>query len=168
METIIWLIAITFGIAISCIAMKSLNKGQKVKQKYDERQLLVRGDAYKYGFLATLITNGVLMTLSVDGQTEFLGVSAFFLPIFVGIVAQITYSIFKDAYIGLNDNTKNYLIFMAFVGILNLAIAIIATINGELIENGVLAYSFLNYLCGGLFIILGLELFIKSRLDKKA
>ena len=168
METIIWLITITFSIAISCIAMKSLNKDKKVKQKYDERQLLVRGDAYKYGFLATLITNGVLMVLSVDNQTKFLGVSAFFLPIFVGIVAQITYSIFKDAYIGLNANTKSYLIFMAFVGILNLAIAIIATINGELIEDGVLSYSFLNYLCGGLFIILGLELFIKSRLDKKA
>ncbi len=166
--TIVWLLAIIFGIAIALLAIKSLNKDKKVRTKYDERQLKIRGDAFKYGFFATLITNGIIMALAASNLDAFLGMNAYFIPIFIGVVTQMTYSVFKDSYFGINNNSKGYLAFMAFIGLLNFAIAIFSTIEGELITDGVLQSSFLNYLCGGLFLILAIELRIKNIIDKKA
>ena len=166
--TFTWIFAICFGLGISLFASKKLNKDNKVKTKYDERQLKIRGDAYKYGFYATMITNGLLLALAASGLEKFLGMNVYFIPVFVGIVAHITYSVFKDAYFGMNNKRKNYLIFMAFVGLINFAVAIIATVNGELISDGALQAPFLNYLCGSLFVILAIELIIKNLIDKKA
>ena len=166
--TFTWIFAICFGLGIALFSMKKMNKDHKVKTKYDERQLKIRGDAFKYGFFATLITNGLVMALAASDFEKFLGMNAYFIPIFVGIVTQMTYSVFKDAYFGLNNQRKSFLTFIAFIGLLNFAIAILATVNGELIEDGILQAPFLNYLCGGLFVILAGELFVKNLIDKEA
>jgi len=166
--TFTWIFAICFGLGIALFSTKKMNKDHKVKTKYDERQLKIRGDAFKYGFFATLIANGLMMSLAASNLDKFFGMNAYFIPIFVGIVTQMTYSVFKDAYFGLNNKRKSYLIFMAFIGLINFAIAILATIEGELIKDGILQSPFLNYLCGGLFVILAGELFVKDLIDKKA
>lgn len=166
--TFTWIFAICFGLGIALFSAKKMNKDNKVKTKYDERQLKIRGDAFKYGFFATLITNGLIMAFAASNLEKFLGLNAYFIPIFVGVVTQMTYSVFKDAYFGLNNKRKNYLTFMAFIGLLNIIIAVLATVNGELIENSILQAPFLNYLCGGLFVILAGELVIKNMIDKKA
>ena len=166
--TFIWLFAICFGIGISLFSMKKMNKDNKVKTKYDERQLKIRGDAFKLGFFSTLIANGIVMSLAASGLDKFLGMNAYFIPIFIGVVVQMSYSVFKDAYFGINNKSKNYLIFMAVIGLINFAVAILSTIRGELIEDGILQAPFLNYLCGSLFVILASELYVKSLIDKKA
>ena len=166
--TFTWIFAICFGIGIALFSAKKMNKDNKIKTKYDERQLKIRGDAFKYGFFATLISNGLIMALAASGIEKFLGMNAYFIPIFIGIVVQMTYSVFKDAYFGINNKRNSYLAFMAFIGLLNFAIAIIATLNGELIEDGILQDPFLNYLCGGLFVILAGDLLVKGLIDKKA
>lgn len=166
--TFTWIFAICFGIGIALFSTKKMNKDHKVKTKYDERQLRIRGDAFKYGFFATLIANGFIMALAASNLDKFLGMNAYFIPIFIGIIAQMTYSVFKDAYFGLNNKRKNFLVFIALVGLLNFIIAILATVNGALIEDGVLQSPFINYLCGGLFVVLAGELFIKGLIDKKA
>jgi hypothetical protein len=166
--TFIWIFAICFGIGIALFSAKKMNKDNKVKTKYDERQLKIRGDAFKYGFFATLISNGIIMALAASELERFLGVNAYFIPIFIGVVVQMTYSVFKDAYFGLNNQRRSYLIFMFFIGLINFASAIIATLNNELMIDGVFQAPFLNYLCGSLFVILGGELAIKSLIDKKA
>lgn len=166
--TFTWIFAICFGIGIALFSAKKMNKDNKVKTKYDERQLKIRGDAFKYGFFATLISNGLIMALAASGIEKFLGMNAYFIPIFIGIVVQMTYSVFKDAYFGMNNKRNNYLVFMAIIGLINFAIAILATVNGELIEDGVLQAPFLNYLCGGLFVVLAGDLLVKGLIDKKA
>lgn len=165
--TFTWIFAICFGLGIALFSSKKMNKDNKVKTKYDERQVKIRGDAFKYGFFATLISNGLIMALAASNLEKFLGMNAYFIPIFIGIVVQMTYSVFKDAYFGMNNKRKNYLVFMAIVGLINFAIAILATVNGELIEDGILQSPFLNYLCGGLFVILAGDLLIKGLIDKK-
>lgn len=166
--TILWLFAICFGIGIALFSMKKMNKDHKIKTKYDERQLKVRGDAYRLGFFTTLIANGIIMSLAASDLDRCLGMNAYFIPIFIGIVTQMTYSVFKDAYFGINNKSKSYLIFMAVIGFINLTFAILATVNGELIEDGILQAPFLNYLCGSLFIILAIDLGVKNLIDKKA
>ena len=166
--TFTWLFAICFGIGISLFSMKKMNKDNKVKTKYDERQLKIRGDAFKLGFFATLIANGIIMSLAASGLDKCLGMNAYFIPIFIGIVTQMSYSVFKDAYFGINNKNKSYLVFMAVIGLINFTIAILATVHGELVEDGILQAPFLNYLCGSLFVILAGELFAKGLIDKKA
>ena len=165
--TAIWIFGIAFGIAIALAAIASFNKDHKVRTKYDERQLRARGDAYRYGFFATVFSCFLLMVLDTADVLGILGYSTYFIAIIIGIVTQFTYSIFHDAYVGLNTNLKKYLIFMSVVGAINLFSGIMPLIGGEFMEDGHFGTSFINLLCGGLFLVLAGELVVKKILDKK-
>lgn len=166
--SMILVFGIIVGIAIALAVIKGLNKDHKVRTKYDERQLRARGDAYRYGFFATIFACALFMVLEAAGSLEVLGYSSYFIAILIGIITQFTYSIFHDAYIGLNTNMKKYLIFMSIVGAINLASGILPMIHGEFMEDGKFGTGFMNLLCGGMFLILAGELAVKKMLDKKA
>lgn len=166
--SIIWIFGIVVGIAIALAVIKAFNKDHKVRTKYDERQLRARGDAYRYGFFATIFACALFMILDTAGMLGIFGYSTYFIAILIGIITQFTYAIFHDAYIGLNTNMKKYLIFMAFVGAINLAAGIIPMVHGEFMEDGHFGTSFISLLCGGMFLILAGELAVKKMLDKKA
>ena len=166
--SIMWIFGIIFGILTTLIIIKSFNKDGKVRTKYDERQLRARGEAYKYGFFATAIACFIFMILQTTNLANIFGYSSYFTAVIIGIITQFSYAIFHDAYIGLNTNMKKYLIFMSVVAIINLAAGILPAIHGELLEDGQLGTSFINLLCGGMFLILAGELAIKNHLDKKA
>ena len=165
--SIILVFGIIVGIAIALAVIKGLNKDHKVRTKYDERQLRARGDAYRYGFFVTIFACVLFMVLEAAGFLEVLGYSSYFIAILIGIITQFTYSIFHDAYIGLNTNMKKYLIFMSIVGAINLAAGIIPMVHGEFMEDGKFGTGFMNLLCGGMFLILAGELAVKKMLDKK-
>ena len=166
--SMILVFGIIVGIAIALAVIKGLNKDHKVRTKYDERQLRARGDAYRYGFFVTIFACVLFMVLEAAGSLEVLGYSSYFIAILIGIITQFTYSIFHDAYIGLNTNMKKYLIFMSIVGAINLASGILPMIHGEFMEDGKFGTGFMNLLCGGMFLILAGELAVKKMLDKKA
>lgn len=165
---VIYGIGIVIGLCICYVALKKINKNGKAKTEYDERQKVVRGKAYTWGFYAAMATNAILMLLSsIDGVTKMLGFSAFFIPIFVGIIAQMSYSIFKDGYVGQNTNMTKYIIFMTFVSIINFGFGIGQIITNTMIVDGVLQNGFINILCGTLFIVMAIELIIKKAIDKR-
>ena len=167
-DLVIYGVGIAVGLCIAFVALKKINSNGKVKTEYDERQKIVRGKAYTVGFYAAIITNAVLMLLSlIDGVTKMLGFSAFFIPIFVGIIAQMTYSIFKDGYVGQNTNMTKYIIFMTFISIINLGFGIGQIVTNTIIIDGVLQNGFINILCGTLFIVMAIELIIKKAIDKR-
>ena len=150
------------------VALKLINKDGNATTKYDERQKRVRGEAYKYAFFAVIISNGLLMLTNIFGEAfESLGYNIFFVPIFVGIVVHVSICIFKDAYIGLNTNITKFMIFMFFISLFNLGLAVRAIVMNELIVDGKIQPPFLNLMCGSLFIVLGFELLIKMFIDKK-
>ena len=59
---------VTFGIIIGLILAIALilisNNNRKIKSEYDERQLRVRGDAYRYAFYTVLICEVILFILA--------------------------------------------------------------------------------------------------------
>ena len=59
------------------------------------------------------------------------------------------------------------MIFMFFVSLFNLGLAVRAIVMNELIVDGKIQPPFLNPMCGSLFIVLGFELLIKMLIDKK-
>lgn len=163
-----WLIGIIIGIILVIILLKALNKDKAVRTKYDERQQIVRGKAYKVGFYACLIANAFLMFLATGefGLAK-LGYAAFFIPILVGLIAQVTYSIFHDGYVGLNTNMTRFIIIMALISAFNFFIGIAAYLHGDLITDGRLQGPFINLLCGTLFIIIAAELIVKRCIDSR-
>ena len=166
--TLAWLIGIVVGIILVLIILMFVNKDGRLKTKYDERQLLVRGKAYKYGFFACLISNAVFMFfMTGDFGFEVFGYSIFFFPILIGVTVQVTYCIFKDGYVGLNTNMTRFIIIIAVIGVLNFALFFRSLFAGDLIINGRMQGPFLNLLCGLLLIIVAVELFIKKLLDAR-
>ena len=49
------LVGFVIGIVLVLIVSKFANKNRKVKTEYDERQKVLRGEGYKYGFYAMAI-----------------------------------------------------------------------------------------------------------------
>ena len=168
MGILVWSLGLIIGIIFAIIIIKMFNKDGKAVTKYDERQKVVRGEAYKYGFFSILITCGILMVLNTqEGILNVLGDTLFFIPIIIGVIVQVTYSIFKDGYVGLNTNMKRFIIFMTLIGLLNLGLGILWIVKGEILVNGVLQSGALNLMCAFMFAVIAIELIIKSIIDKK-
>jgi hypothetical protein len=167
-EVLVLSIGFVVGIIIAFICLTKLNNDGKSKTKYDERQKAVRGDAYRYAFFATIISCFIVMVLStIDGLLNIFGKEVYCIPIFIGLLVQISYAIFNDGYVGLNTNMKRFSIFMVFVTIINILVPVRFMIAGEFIKDGVMQTGFMNLLCAGLFIILLIELLIKRLIDKR-
>ena len=165
---LIFVIGIMAGVVAIVLVMKAINKDGKSRTQYDERQLAVRGKAYMYGFYTALIACVVLLIMNgLEVGTEALGKTGYFIPIFAGTVAQVTYSIFHDAYEGLNTNMSRLIVVMAMIGGLNFAVSIINLVRGELYKGGELQLSFLNLLCGLLFVVIAVEMLVKRAMDKR-
>lgn len=159
--------AVIAALFISLIANTKINKDKAVKTKYDERQKQARGKSYTYGFYATIVANFVFMMAHMFGLGNFLGFHGYVIAVFVGIIVQMSYAIFKDAYIGLNTNFRKYMIFMSIVSLINIAATVEAFISGEMVRDGALQAPFMNLLCSVLFAVLVIDLGIKKLIDKK-
>lgn len=160
-------LGVLVGVLVGLL-MKAINRDGKIKTEYDERQKEARGKGYMYGFWAIIIANALLFTFSNSFDMTVLGSTVYFMPILVGMIVQVTYCIFKDAYIGLNNNMTRFVIIMSIVTVFNLFVGVKAYLDGELIKQGTVSSAFVNVLCGGIFLILTIELGIKKILDSRA
>lgn len=162
------LVGVLVELLLVVVFMKAINRDGKIKTEYDERQKEARGKGYMYGFWAIIIANALLFTFSNSFDMTVLGSTVYFMPILVGMIVQVTYCIFKDAYIGLNNNMTRFVIIMSIVTVFNLFVGVKAYLDGELIKQGTVSSAFVNVLCGGIFLILTIELGIKKILDSRA
>ena len=161
-------VGVLVGLLLVVVFMKAINRDGKIKTEYDERQKEARGKGYMYGFWSIIIANALLFTFSNSFDMTVLGSTVYFIPILVGVIVQVTYCIFKDAYIGLNNNMTRFVIIMSIVTVFNLFVGVKAYLDGELVKQGTVSSAFVNVLCGGIFLILTIELGIKKILDSRA
>lgn len=161
-------LGIMVGIILTIIIVKAFNKDGKFKTKYDEMQLKARGKAYMLAFW-TIVIYEALMCVLTSSETFVLPVTNFvlhFTAVIAGVLVQVTYCIWKDAYIGLNTHAGRFSVFCIVIALLNLAIGIIAVTQGEMFVDGKLQDPFINLLIGALFIVIGIELLIKHFADR--
>jgi len=154
---------IVFGLILALLIAKYANTDGKCKTEYDERQKIVRGDAYKYAFWTLIVSLGVLtlVDLAMDIKIQFSIIS--FVLIILAILVLSVYCIFKGAYWGQNSNKKRYIIVLIAGGLLNFFVAVAAIVNGEMLIDGKMQPQFLNLLCGVLMTIVGVAIAINSR-----
>lgn len=133
-----------------------------MRGKFDERQKVIQGTGYKYGFFAMMISSSIYA----------LALGWYDLPIHptVGIMACVLigvgvfagYCIWKDAYFGIQGNNKRMIIVMVAVVVMNALSAAMQIKEGTIIENGVIGITALNALCAMVFFAILVVIFAKS------
>ena len=161
------LAGIAIGAVVVVIILAICNKNRKLKTEYDERQKIIRGNGYRFGFYAMTGWAVVNMLLSFAGiELPMEGAVIAFSYIFIGALADVLYCIFHDAYWGLNNNKRRYLISFLAIAVLNLFISFGAYRNGSLIVDGKLGATGTNLFVAVLFLLIGLAMIIQSFRDK--
>lgn len=158
---------VLIGLVIALILVRYMNRNHKLRTDYDEMQKKVRNQGYMYAFYTVIIFEGLmsLITSFVDIPAE--PIVIHFTPIFLGVLVQACYCIWKGAYVGLNTNLKRYIIVAAVATIINLLAFVMACKNGDLVVNGVLQATFINFLCAVMFAVLGVTALLRKAIDRE-
>lgn len=164
-----WALGFTTGFLIVIAVIIIVKSRRKNRQEFDERQMIARGKAYKYSFFSLMAYIIICMFLSlfeVNWAPVFI---QFCLAIFIGGTVFTVICIFKDAYMGYNykRNIYTYAIGCAALGIMYIANFVFWT-HDILFTNGMLNENSLFLFSGIMFLTIGVSLFIKKAIDRKA
>lgn len=146
--------------------LRGLKNQNKVAKQYDERQLLIQGKAYKYAFF-TLLTYFIgIGVLNVVVERDFATTYVYScIGLCLGLLVYVTYSLFKDAYIGLEESA-NLSIGIAFlVGICNAGPSLFNL--DKMITDGILQNTVAQLVLGLTFIYVGIILIVKKQMDRR-
>lgn len=132
---------------------------------YDERQLLARGKAYKYGYFSLLLCT---MLIAISGIKMLFSVSGFFIGICISIFIFAVVCIKEDAYMSLTENAKGINAMFALIALINYATSIPVITNKKLLlDHGVLSVRCMNLTCAVLFTLILVVFNAKLIYDKK-
>lgn len=148
-----------------CVLKKKKNP-YSVSENYDERQLLIQGKAYKYAFFTLLTYVLVIGILTVILEKDFALTYVYSLiGLCLALIVYVTYSLFKDAYIG-RDESKNISAGFAFlIGICNAVPSLFRF--DEMLVNGILQLAVGQLVMGLTFIYVGIILIVKKQMNKR-
>ena len=157
-------IGILIGLIIAVALILVANNNRKIRSEYDERQLKVRGDAYRYAFYSVLVYEVIVFILEFgEFSLPFEGYVTHFAGIIIGVLVLSGYCIWKDAYWGLNNNRKRYGIILVVAALLN-ALPVFFGLKGA---DG-FDFPYVNLLTCIMLLAVGVELLIKHILDQRA
>lgn len=162
------LLAAIIGV-LFIFAMKKYTKtDNSLKCKYDERQQLIRGTGFKYGFFTLMLCNVVAAFLvSVEKKQYIDHAVLMFTAILLGIFVYVAYCIWNESYFSLNENPKRVVIVFILVALFNFGVGYRGFRHGELMKDGMLTVHCLNILCGILFLMLFFVMAAKHICKKK-
>ena len=158
-----FVVAFFILLVLVCVLKRKKNDFSK---QYDERQLLIQGKAYKYAFFTLvsyhLIIGMLTMILKIDFATTYVYM---LIGLCVGVIVYVTYSLFHDAYIGM-DESKNLSAGVAFfVGVCNAGSALFEL--DKMFVDGILQPEFGRLVIGLTAFYIGIILVVKKQMDKK-
>ena len=154
-------VGIAVGLVVAVVLILLANNNRKFKTQYDERQLKVRGDAYRYAFYTVLVWEAILFVLSYGEFTYPIPEHVLhFAGIILGVLVLSGYSIWKDAYWGLNNNRRRYGVILVVAGLLN-ALPLIGALRGG-------DFPYVNLLCCVMLLFVGIELLVKHLVDRRS
>lgn len=150
------------GIILVVLLLRFMNKDGSVKCKFDERQELIRGKGYKFGFhtfvvfMALDICFGEMLEMYADRMVISMT------GLCLGILVYAVYAIWNEGYIALNENPKRVMITFALLSVLNIAIAVSSMLHGELLVDGRISFRMMNMICGITLLLIVIVIFAKS------
>ena len=155
------LVGLIFGLLVAAVAVRFCRGRGNWRSKYDERQKVAIGKAYRDGFWAMLASVAVVFVMYE------LGIFANHVDImmviagFIGLEVYIVGCIMRDAYIGLNDNAKRWTIVLAAAAVLNGLVVAVNIVNHTGMDVWV------NFIAG-IFVMIALAAyFIRNVMVKK-
>ncbi len=160
-------VGIVVGLILCVILFKVANTDNKTKTEYDERQKLIRGKAYMFGFYTLVAYEALMMCVSMSGV--FIPIADYVLHlagIMISIIVVCGYCIWNDVYWGLNNDPKKYAIIMVVAFLINVLAAVMGICNGDLMENGQVGFPMVNLLVAAMMVVVLIEILIKRLIDK--
>ena len=152
------------ALAGCCVVLAALGKKRdgSIKGKYDERQQVVRGRAFQYGFVGWMIFTAFCILSDIGLEIQFMDLSmTLFCGMLIGVTIYVVYSVWYDGYIPLKKNPKRILKILITVTLMN-ALCAVYRIRHGLLEHGVLTFlNGVNLLLTVAFTILLTVMFVK-------
>ena len=150
------------GLLFGFFLAEFLMFGKDGEKKFDERQILEQGKAFKIGFFVMLITVEALIILNFSGIATVMDYPVFYqIAIFLGLLSYVIYCIWHESYFAVNEKSTRVIILFAIIALINLVIGIINIINGQLIVDGRITFRILNLFCAILFIVIFATMLLK-------
>ena len=169
-----WTLGFICGLIVIVTLFRLLTKRFKLftdgnsKTQYDERQLIERGKGYRCAFFAYVIYNCVFLVLDLGFEIQFANVGFIMIcGILVACATHVIYCIFHEAYWGLNNNVKNYLILLIVADALNLIIGIGNIHSGNMMEGNGLPHAAINLIVALFVTVILVALLVKWVRDKR-
>ncbi len=156
-------IVVFVTIAVVVVIIALYNRKQENRAVYDERQLMLRGNAYKYGFSVTLVLNAVGMFLTAynPGLQEY-AMAFLTVSFFAGVTVFAGYSIMKDAFFSVkNRSGYSYIILLLLVIVSQSASLLSNNETGGFLEL-LRSERIINFCCTLTFLIILLLIFVKK------
>ena len=153
---------VIYPIILMIIAMVLLvsRRSKGAEGNFDERQLMIRGKAYKYGFIATLAALTAVMLCNSVFQFDMmlLGAGA---CLFTGLTVFAVYCIWNDAFLSFRQKPSSYLFSGGIVIICNGAGIVKRLAEGTGLYEMLSDVFCLNMLCAAAFVVIEATIVIK-------
>lgn len=162
------IVGIIVGLVLIVFLLKWTKKDGNMRCQWDERQLLIRGNGFKYSFFTVIVLLFLysMIGFEIKGFPMDYQATGIFI-ILVGVAVDVVYCIWKGAYFSLNENRRRVLIVFAFLGVFNLFLGIRHLIKGDAFTDGILNGMNANLFCGLLFVIVFAALFLRMVIPEK-
>ncbi|RKM56136.1 hypothetical protein D6855_14845 [Butyrivibrio sp. CB08] len=157
------LFGIIVGLVIAFVLLKMANTNHRMKTEYDERQQLIRGKGYMYGFYTILFYEVIMMILDLaEVNFPIEHYTIHFVGVIFGCTVLCIYCLWNDVYWGLNNNKKKYSVIIVVCIILNLLPIIGQAANGTLVQDGKIGLTTLNIFVIIMMAAIGVAAVIKK------
>lgn len=162
------LVGIVVGLILVVLILISSTNDGRLKREYDERQEVVRGRGFKYGFFTIMLCNGLYGLLASSFEIQFMDVSVAMISCaIIGIIVYVSYCIWNDGYFSINENPRRLVVIFVVTAVMNVLMFLMNVLHGEVIVDGVVTFRIVNLLVAIMsFLVLGV-LFLKKVVDKR-
>lgn len=159
---------VVIGLIIAAVLMRFTKKNKNEKFTYDERQKAARGEGYKYAFYVLIIYNAAYAILDMALAKPWAELmTGQLIGICLAVLVHIIYSIWHECYFSMNEEPKRVLIFFGAISVINVIIAVMQGLDGELIENGMLTNQCANLIVAIMFGVVLIALALKWQQKKR-
>ena len=163
---LVW--GILVGLLFGLFMVEFVFNRKEGETKYDERQILEQGKAFKIGFFVMFITVEALIILNVSGLADVGDYAVFYqAAVFLGLLTYVVYCIWTESYFAINQKSTSIIISFAFIALVNLLIGIANIIHGQMIVDGKITFRILNPLCAVLFVVIFATMLLKRIVNAK-
>lgn len=170
-KSLAWYVGFVVGIlavAIICLLVRALQKRRGVKpDEYDERQVAVRGIAFRRAYITLLLA--LCVNAIVSGTLEIHwakpGVDSF-LCMFLSVGVFVVECIRRDAYFTASQTPRRGIAIFTLVTLCQVPATVMHAVDGDFVENGQLTLAVINPACMAVFAVVLIAILLKRRSDR--